>query len=215
MTSLKYSTSMSLDGFVAGVDQSRENPLGVNGMLLHEWLRVLAVWRKEAGVGGDGETNASTRVIEEEDANVGAIIMGRNMFGGGPGPWGEHPWNGWWGDDPPYHLPVFVLTHHARPRLEMEGGTSFTFVTEGLGAALDMARHAANGQDVVVSGGASVAKQCIAAGMIDQILIHLVPVFLGAGIRLFDDPALHEVKLTQVRAIEAPGVTHVTYRVVR
>jgi dihydrofolate reductase len=214
MTRLKYSTSMSLDGFVAGVDQSRENPIGVNGMLLHEWLRELAVWRKEAGIEG-GVTNASSAVVEAEDVNLGAIIMGRNMFGGGPGPWGADPWNGWWGDNPPFHLPVFVLTHHARARLDMQGGTSFTFVTDGLEAALDLAKGAANGQDVAVSGGASVAKQYIAAGLIDEIQIHLVPVFLGAGVRLFEDPALAEVKLTQVSVIEAPGVTHVTYRVVR
>jgi|HubBroStandDraft_4_1064222.scaffolds.fasta_scaffold34625_3 dihydrofolate reductase len=214
MTRLTYSTSMSLDGFVAGVDQSRENPLGVNGMLLHEWLRVLAVWRKEAGLDG-GVTNASSAVVEAEDINRGAIIMGRNMFGGGPGPWSADPWNGWWGDNPPFHLPVFVLTHHARARLDMQGGTSFTFVTDGLEAALDLAKGAANGQDVAVAGGASVAKQYIAAGLIDEIRIHLVPVFLGEGVRLFEDPALAEAKLTQVSVIEAPEVTHVTYRVVR
>jgi dihydrofolate reductase len=214
MTRLTYSTSMSLDGFVAGVDQSRENPLGVNGMLLHEWLRVLAGWRKEAGLDG-GVTNASSAVVEAEDINRGAIIMGRNMFGGGPGPWSADPWNGWWGDNPPFHLPVFVLTHHARARLDMQGGTSFTFVTDGLEAALDLAKGAANGQDVAVAGGASVAKQYIAAGLIDEIRIHLVPVFLGEGVRLFEDPALAEAKLTQVSVIEAPEVTHVTYRVVR
>jgi dihydrofolate reductase len=205
---------MSLDGFVAGPDQSPENPLGVNGMLLHQWMRVLAVWRKEAGFEG-GETNASSAVIEAEGVNVGAIIMGRNMFGGRPGPWGDNAWNGWWGDNPPFHLPVFVLTHHARHRLDMEGGTSFTFVTDGLEAALDLAKHAANGQDVAVSGGADVARQYIAAGLIDEIQIHLVPVFLGAGVRLFEDPALAAVTLTQVSVIEAPEVTHVTYRVVR
>jgi dihydrofolate reductase len=205
---------MSLDGFVAGPDQSRENPIGVNGMLLHDWLRALAVWRKEAGFEG-GITNASSAVVEAEDANVGAILMGRNMFGGGPGPWDEDPWNGWWGDNPPFHLPVFVLTHHARARLDMEGGTSFTFVTEGMEAALDLAQRAANGQDVAIAGGASVAKQYIAAGLIDEIQIHLVPVFLGGGVRLFEDPALSAVKLTQVSVVEAPEVTHVTYRVVR
>ena len=214
MTRLKYSTSMSLDGFVAGVHQSRENPLGVNGMLLHEWLRVLAGWRKGAGLDG-GVTNASSAVVEAEDVNLGAIIMGRNMFGGGPGPWSADPWNGWWGDNPPFHLPVFVLTHHARARLDMQGGTSFTFVTDGLEAALDLAKGAANGQDVAVAGGASVAKQYIAAGLIDDIQIHLVPVFLGAGVRLFEDPALADVKLTQVSVIGAPEVTHITYRVVR
>src|SRR5580658_10096504 len=187
MTRLKYSTSMSLDGFVAGVDQSRENPIGVNGMLLHEWLRELAVWRKEAGIEG-GVTNASSAVVEAEDVNVGAIIMGRNMFGGGTGPWGADPWNGWWGDDPPFHMPVFVLTHHSREPLELQGGTSFNFVSDGISAALDRAREAARGGDVAVSGGAGAAKQYLAAGLIDEIEIHLVPVLLGAGVRLFDDP---------------------------
>jgi dihydrofolate reductase len=214
MTRLKYSISMSLDGFVAGRDQSREHPLGVDGHKLHEWMRVLAVWRKEAGLEG-GVTNASSAVIEESDVNVGSIIMGRNMFGGGPGPWSEDPWNGWWGDNPPFHLPVFVLTHHARNHLDMQGGTSFTFVTDGIDAALNLAKHAADGQDVAIGGGASLAKQYLIAGLIDEIQIHLVPIFLGAGVRLFEDPELNAVKLEQIRVIDAPGVTHVTYRVTR
>lgn len=204
---------MSLDGFVAGQDQSLENPLGVGGHLLHDWMRALAAWRRDAGLQG-GEANASTAVYEQDD-NSGAVIMGRNMFGGGTGPWGDDPWQGWWGDDPPFHLPVFVLTHHDRDPLELAGGTSFTFVSGGIDTALRLARQAANGRDVSISGGASVAKQYLAAGLVDEIEIHLVPVLLGAGVRLFDDPAASAIALEQVGVIEAPGVTHLTYRIER
>ena len=204
---------MSLDGFVAGQDQSLENPLGVGGHLLHDWMRAMAAWRRDAGLQG-GEVNASTAVYEQDD-NAGAVIMGRNMFGGGTGPWGDDPWQGWWGDDPPFHLPVFVLTHHDRDPLELAGGTSFTFVSGGIDTALRLARQAANGRDVSISGGASVAKQYLAAGLVDEMEIHLVPVLLGAGVRLFDDPAASAIALEQVRVIEAPGVTHLTYRIER
>ena len=213
MSKLRYSTSMSLDGFVAGQDQSLENPLGVGGHLLHDWMRALAAWRRDAGLQG-GEANASTAVYEQDD-NSGAVIMGRNMFGGGTGPWGDDPWQGWWGDDPPFHLPVFVLTHHDRDPLELAGGTSFTFVSGGIDTALRLARQAANGRDVSISGGASVAKQYLAAGLVDEMEIHLVPVLLGAGVRLFDDPAASAIALEQVGVIEAPGVTHLTYRIER
>jgi dihydrofolate reductase len=215
MGRLRYSVSMSLDGFVAGPDQSEANPLGVGGLLLHEWMRALAAWRKEAGLEG-GEVNASTAVIERADQNVGALIMGRNMFGGGPGPWSEHdPWNGWWGDNPPFHLPVFVLTHHPRGRLECAGGTAFEFVTDGISAALDQARDAASGMDVAICGGAGVAKQYLAAGLVNDLVVHLVPVLLGTGIRLFDGPAHTAVSIEQVGALEAPGVTHLTYKIGR
>ena len=213
MSRLLYSVSMSLDGFVAGPDQSPENPLGVGGERLHDWMRELAVWRKGAGLEG-GVTNGSTAVLERDD-NEGAIIMGRNMFGGGTGPWGDPAWGGWWGDDPPFHRPVFVLTHHARKPLECRGGTSFTFVTEGIAAAWDMAREAAHGRNVAISGGAGVARQYLAAGLIDQIEIHLVPTLLGRGVRLFDGPDLAALSIEQVRVIDAPGVTHVTYRVTK
>ena len=210
MAQVRYSTSMSLDGYVAGPDQSSEHPLGVGGERLHAWMRELAIWRREAGMQG-GVTNASSAVLEEGDDGLGAVVMGRNMFGGGPGPWGEDPWAGWWGDDPPFHLPVFVLTHHPRPPLVCRGGTTFTFVTDGARSALDQAWAAARGADVAVSGGAGTARQLLADGLVDEVMLHLVPVLLGGGVRLFDPP-LGASRLTQVRVIEAPGVTHLTYR---
>lgn len=208
---LRFDISMSVDGFIAGPNQSEEHPLGEGGMQLHEWVVGLAAWREPHGQSG-GEVNASTEVVEESLENVGATVMGRNMFGG-EGPWGEDPWDGWWGDDPPFHMPVFVVTHHARERVAKEGGTSFTFVTDGIEAALERAREAAGGKDVALGGGANVAQQYLKAGLIDEMQIHLVPVILGAGARLFDNLAGAEVALECTRAVEAPGVTHLTYRV--
>jgi dihydrofolate reductase len=207
---VRYSTSISLDGFTAGAEQGPENPLGIGGVRLHEWLRELAVWRRAAGKEG-GVENASTAVVDDEDGDVGAILMGRNMFGGGPGPWGEDPWNGWWGDSPPFHVPVFVITHHARPPLECAGGTTFTFVAEGPEVALEQARAAAGDRDVAISGGASLARQYLAAGVVDELELHLVPALLGRGVRLFDD-GIPELGLEQVSVVEAPGVVHLTYR---
>src|SRR5208282_4193041 len=152
---------------------------------------------------------------QEGLANLGATIMGRNMFGGGPGPWGEDPWRGWWGDNPPFHRPVFVLTHHAREPLELDGGTTFTFVTDGIESAAEQARRAAGGKDVAVAGGAEIAQQYLAAGLIDAMEIHIVPILLGEGARLFDHLGGAKVKLDQVRALEAPGVTHIKYRAVK
>jgi dihydrofolate reductase len=158
--------------------------------------------------------NASSLVVEEAQSNVGATVMGRNMFGGGPGPWNEdQPWNGWWGNDPPYHTPVFVLTHHPRASLEMEGGTTFTFVTDGIGSALEQAKQAAGELDVLLGGGANVVQQYLAAGLVDEFELHVVPIVLGDGERLLDN--VGSVRLEQVRAIEAPGVTHIKYRVSR
>ncbi|MCI0670953.1 MAG: dihydrofolate reductase family protein, partial [Myxococcaceae bacterium] len=178
---------MSLDGFVAGPNQSVDNPLGIGGMRLHEWVFPLAVWRAMHGLEG-GEANASTAVVEESLANIGATVMGRNMFGGHPGPWSARnpPWNGWWGVSPPFHHPVFVLTHHTREPLEREGGTNFTFVTDGIHSALEQARSAAKGRDVSLAGGANVATQYLVAGLVDEMEIHLAPTLLGSGERLFD-----------------------------
>ena len=213
MGTFRFQLAVSLDGYVAGPDQSEENPLGVGGMALHEWVFPLEAWRKQQGQEG-GEVNASTPVVEEAQSNVGAVVMGRNMFGGGPGPWSEDPpWKGWWGDDPPYHTPVFVLTHHPRERLEMEGGTTFFFVTDGIEPAFKQAKRAAGGRDVLLGGGASVVQQYLAAGLVDEFELHLVPVLLGDGERLFEN--IGDLKVQQVRAVEAPGVTHIKYRVVK
>jgi dihydrofolate reductase len=210
--SVRFHIAMSLDGFVAGPTQSPENPLGEGGMALHAWIFGLAAWRRGHGLEG-GEVNASTPVIEAVQANIGATVMGRNMFGGGPGPWGEEPWDGWWGEHPPFHHAVFVLTHHARQTLVKDGGTSFAFVTDGIESALAQARVAAGEQDVAVAGGASVARQYLKAGLIDELVLHVVPIFLGSGERLFDDVAGAGLTLECVGAVHAPGVTHLTYRV--
>ena len=211
MSRLRLRLSLSLDGYVAGPDQSVDNPLGIGGMQLHEWVFPLAAWRAPHGLEG-GVVNASSAVVEESLVNVGATIMGRRMFGGGPGPWDtQQPWNGWWGDTPPFHHPVFVLTHHARPPLVLEGGTTFHFVTSGIGTALEQARAAAGGRDVALAGGAQAARQYLVAGLVDEMLLSVVPVLLGAGERLFDGAGtdLHGLKL--VRTIAQPDVTHLTF----
>jgi dihydrofolate reductase len=211
MSKLRFNITMSLDGFVAGPDQSEQNPLGVGGERLHEWIVPLRAFRETHGREG-GEVNASTPIVEGYFENVGATVMGRNMFGGGPGPWGDNQWTGWWGDDPPFHHPVFVLTHHAREPLEMQGGTTFHFVTDGIESALAQAKEAADGKDVSLGGGATAAQQYLAAGLVDEMLISIVPVVLGAGARLFDNLGDAQIELEQVSAVEAPGVTHIRYR---
>lgn len=211
MSKLRLKISMSLDGFVAGPSQSVENPLGIGGMRLHEWVFPLRVWRSMQGQQG-GEINESTKVVEESLANIGATVMGRNMFGGHPGPWdAKKPWNGWWGGNPPFHHPVFVLTHHARGPLKLEGGNTFTFVTDGIESALEQARRAAGGKDVSLAGGAKAAQQYLAAGLVDEMEIHLVPTLLGGGERLFEriGDDLHGLEL--VRTVAAPNVTHLKF----
>jgi dihydrofolate reductase len=202
---------MSFDGFVAGPSQSVENPLGIGGMRLHEWVVPLAAWRSAHGLPG-GEENESAQVVEESLVNIGATLMGRNMFGGHPGPWdSREPWNGWWGANPPFHHPVFVLTHHPREPLTLEGGTIFTFVTDGIESALEQARRAAGGKDVALAGGAAAARQYLAAGLVDEMEINLVPTLLGSGERLFDGVGddLHGLEL--VRTIAMPKVTHLKF----
>lgn len=211
MSKLRLKISMSLDGFVAGPGQSVDNPLGIGGMRLHQWVFPLTVWRAMHGLQG-GEVNESTRVVEESLVNIGATVMGRNMFGGHPGPWdAKQPWNGWWGVNPPFHHPVFVLTHYAREPLELEGATTFTFVTGGIEAALEQARRAAGGKDVSLAGGARAAQQYLAAGLVDEMEINLVPTLLGSGERLFDGVGddLHGLEL--VRTVGAPKVTHLKF----
>ncbi len=211
MTKLRLDITMSLDGFVAGPNASLEDPLGEGGMRLHEWAFAAASWRTQHGLSG-GEANVDSDVVQESLDALGAVVMGRRMFSGGEGAWAEDPnANGWWGDDPPYDAPVFVLTHHAREPLLLGGG-SFTFVTDGIEAALAQAAEAAGGKDVLVAGGATLAQQYLAAGLLDELQIHVVPLFLGDGVRLFDqiDPA---VDLELTRVIESPTVTHLRYRV--
>jgi dihydrofolate reductase len=209
MSRLRFRISMSLDGFVAGPNQSLQEPLGVRGEELHEWVFPLEAWRRPHGLEG-GVVNESTAVLEEELVNIGATIMGRNMFGGGPGPWSKvEPWNGWWGGTPPFHHPVFVLTHHAREPLMLEG-TSFTFVTDGIESALEQARHAARGKDVALSGGAQAAQQYLRAGLVDEMQLHVAPTLLGGGERLFEDiDNLHGLAL--VETVAAANVVHLKF----
>jgi len=211
MMKLRFQISMSVDGFIAGPNQSEEHPLGEGGEQLHEWALKLAAWREPHGREG-GEVNASSEILEEATANVGAIVVGRNMFGGGPGPWGDEPWEGWWGDEPPFHMPVFVLTHHEREPLEKQGGTTFTFVTDGIESALEQAKQAAGGKDVALGGGANVAQQYLAAGLLDELQLNVVPILLGDGTRLFENTG--GIELEPTRVVEGPDVIHLTYRVV-
>jgi dihydrofolate reductase len=215
MSSLKFEISMSLDGFVAGPDASMELPLGEGGERLHEWVYGLKAWREPHGMEG-GEANVDSEILAENLEGTGAILMGRRMFSGDGGPWGDDPFEGWWGDDPPFRMPVFVLTHHPREPLT-KGDTTFTFVTDGIESALEQARAAAGGKDVAIGGGASVAQQYIRSGLLDEMQIHLVPLLLGDGVRLFenhlggDQPALEPT-----RVVESPsGVTHLSYRFAR
>lgn len=201
---------MSLDGFVAGPNQTLKDPLGIGGEQLHEWVVLLEAWRRSHGKEG-GEVNESTRVMEEELANIGATIMGRKMFGGGPGPWSQaEPWTGWWGRNPPFHHPVFVVTHHAREPLMMDGGNSYTFVTDGIESVLEQARRAADGRDVALAGGAEVAQQYLRAGLVDEMQLHLVPTLLGGGERLFD--TVDDLKgMVLVETVSAPNVVHLKF----
>jgi dihydrofolate reductase len=212
MSRVRIQISVSADGYVAGPNQSEENPLGEAGEGLHDWIVALRAWRAPHGLEG-GEVNASTAVVEEAQANIGAEIMGRGKFGGGPGPWGEDPWPGWWGEDPPFHMPVFVLTHHQREPLTLSD-TTFTFVTGGIEAALEQARAPAGEKDVLIGGGADVINQYLVAGHVDELELHVVPLLLGGGARLFEGIG-PDLELEQIRVVEAPGVAHLKYRVVK
>jgi dihydrofolate reductase len=208
MSKVRAHISVSADGYVAGPNQTLDQPLGEGGESLHDWVVSLAAWREAHGKEG-GEVNASSPVLAEATENVGAEIMGRGKFGGGPGPWGDDLWTGWWGDDPPFHMPVFVLTHHEREPLTLSD-TTFTFVTGGIEAALEQATAAAGGKDVFIGGGADIINQYLAARLVDELELHVAPVVLGGGARLFE--GVGSITLEQVRAIEAPGVTHLKYR---
>ena len=206
--------SMSLDGFVTGPNISLEQPLGEGGERLHEWALRLASWRERHGLDG-GETGVDDDVVAATLAATGAVVMGRRMFSGGSGPWADDPnADGWWGDEPPFRVPVFIVTHHAREPETKQGGTSFTFVTEGIEAALEQARAAAGERDVSVAGGANVIQQGLLSGVLDELQIHVVPVLLGDGTRLLDDVGGDRVALETAGVVESPHVAHLTYRVV-
>jgi dihydrofolate reductase len=209
MSSVTCQISISLDGFVAGPNQSVDDPIGEGGMRLHQWVLRTHSWRAQHGSEG-GEHDVDSQVVADATRNVGAYIMGRKMFGGGDGPWDEE-WTGWWGDDPPYHTPVFVLTHHPRAPLTMQGDTTFEFVTDGIESALERARAAAGDLDVAIAGGGSAVRQYLAAGLLDELYLHIVPIVLGAGERLLED--VGDPMLEPVEVIASPAVTHVRYRV--
>lgn len=211
MPKLRFDISVSADGYVAGPNQSEEEPLGEGGEQLHEWVLKLEVWRRMHGREG-GEVSASTPLFEESLDQTGAVIMGRGMFGGGPGPWGEEPWNGWWGDEPPFGMPVFVLTHHEREPLTL-GETTFTFVSDGIESALEQARESAAGKDVSIGGGADAIQQYLAAGLVEEMQLNVVPVLLGDGTRLFERGAGAGLPLEQTLVVHTPEVTHLRYRV--
>jgi dihydrofolate reductase len=211
MTRLRLNITMSLDGYVAGPNQSVRHPLGEGGEQLHEWAFAVRTFRERHGMEG-GATGPDDDIAKEYFQNVGATIMGRHMFGGGNGPWGDQPWNGWWGENPPFHMPVFVLTHHTRDFLEMQGGTTFHFVTDGIHAALQRAKDAARGKDITLGGGADVAQQYLNAGLIDEMEIHSVPIFLGDGARLFDNTGGRQIGYECIRVTNSPSVSHYKYR---
>jgi len=213
MSKVKAGISISVDGYVAGPNQSLETPLGIGGESLHDWLVVLKSWREAQGMDG-GEENVSNEVVAEENANVGTEIMGRGKFGPpARGAWGDDPWQGWWGDDPPFHKPVFVLTHHQREPLALTD-TTFTFVTDGIESALASGREAAGDKDVFIGGGAKTINQYLAAGLLDELELHIAPILLGGGERLFEGVG-PDVRLEPIRVVEAPGVTHLKYRVIK
>ena len=210
MAILRLNITMSLDGYVAGRNQSVTHPLGEGGEQLHEWAFATRTFRAVHGIEG-GATGPDDDIAAQYFQNVGATIMGRHMFGGGDGPWGFSPWNGWWGENPPFHMPVFVLTHHARDPLEMQGGTTFHFVTEGIHAALQRAKDAGRGKDITLGGGAAVAQQYLKAGLIDEMDIHVVPVLLGDGARLFDNTGGQQAGYVCIRIVNSPTVSHYKY----
>jgi dihydrofolate reductase len=210
VSKVKCQISISADGFLAGPNQGEEHPLGEGGMELHEWVFKLKAWREQHGREG-GEVNASNEVLEDATAGTGAVIMGRNMFGPVRGPWSEPLWNGWWGDEPPFGVPVFVLTHHQREPLTL-GETTFHFVTEGPERAVELAQEAAGDKDVSVGGGGETIQQLLGGGLLDEMLINQVPVILGDGIRLLDGIP-PSVKLGQIRVVEGPEAAHLFYSV--
>jgi dihydrofolate reductase len=215
MGNVRLEIAVSLDGFMAGSNQRVDNALGDNGEALHEWMTKLEAFARMHGEDdAGGLTNENTQFVENMFVGVGAGVMGRNMFGGHPGPWKDEAWEGWWGDEPPYRCPTFVVTNHEREPL-VKGETTFYFVTEGVEVAIERAKEAAGDLDVSMHGGPSVINQALAAGLVDEMIVHIAPVFLGSGERVFTDLGSNLPKLEQVEAFGGPGVTHIRYRIVR
>jgi dihydrofolate reductase len=206
-----HNLAISLDGYAAGPDQSLDNPLGVGGPALHEWVFKTRTGRQMFGTDSGGDEGLDDEFVAQGDAGIGATIMGRNMFGPIRGPWGNDEWTGWWGDNPPYHHPVFVLTHHPRPSVTMKGGTTFHFVDAGIEAALERAFAAAGGNDVRVGGGASTVQQYLGAGLIDEMHVVIVPILLGSGERLFDHLDRATGGYQCVEFVSSPSVAHVRF----
>jgi dihydrofolate reductase len=203
-----HNFSVSLDGYGAGPDQSLDNPIGVDGGRLHEWVFETSSGRKMLGM-QDGETGIDNDFIARGDVGIGATIMGRNMFGPIRGPWGSEHWTGWWGDNPPYHHPVFVLTHHPHPPITLAGGTTIRFVDDGIEAALERALDAANGQDVRLGGGVATIQQYLRAGLVDELDVAIVPILLGRGERLFDNLDGGPAGFELVELASSPSIAHV------
>jgi dihydrofolate reductase len=215
MGKVRAQCAVSLDGFMAGLNQRVDNALGDGGESLHEWMTELEVFGRMHGEeDAKGLVNENTAFVENMFENIGAGVMGRNMFGGHPGDWADGSWEGWWGDEPPYRCPTFVVTHHEREPL-VKGETTFYFVTEGVEVAIDRAKEAAGDLDVFMHGGPSTINQALAAGLVDEIVVHIAPVFLGAGERVFTDLGSNVPKLEQIESVGGPGVTHIRYRVLR
>jgi dihydrofolate reductase len=206
-----HNLAMSLDGYAAGPDQDIDNPLGVGGPGLHEWVFATRTGRQMFGTeGGDaGDEGIDDAFVAQGDVGIGATIMGRNMFGPIRGPWGNDEWTGWWGENPPYHHPVFVLTHHSHPPIAMQGGTTFHFVEDGIEAALERAFDAAGGKDVRLGGGAATVQQYLRAGLVDDMHVVIVPILLGSGERLFDHLDGAADRYECVEFVSSPSVAHV------
>ena len=205
-----HNFAISVDGYGAGPLQSLDNPLGVGAPRLHEWVFATRYGRRMIGEEG-GDEGIDERFMVAGDTGIGATIMGRNMFGPVRGPWPDEEWKGWWGDDPPYHHPVFVLTRHPRPSLVMQGGTTFNFVTDGIEAALSRAVEAAGGADVRLGGGVATIQQYLRARLIDELHVAIVPIFLGSGERLFDRLDGGPVGYENVEMVSSTSVTHVRF----
>lgn len=204
--------AVSLDGFGAGPNQSLENPLGVGGLDLHQWFFPTRVFQQMHGGGEDGTTGVDNDFAVRGMAGIGAWILGRNMFGPVRGEWPDDSWKGWWGDEPPYHVPVFVLTHHPRPSIEMVGGTTFHFVTDGIHAALQRAKEAANGKDVRLGGGPATIRQYLQAGLVDELHLAIVPVILGSGESLLSGIDLLQLGYRCTEQVPSPAALHVVLR---